>query len=635
MDTDPIEFPDDALFFDIETHSITERYLWTPEEYFRLGGYSWGESDEIHLTESWAEMLDVIRSASVVIGHNVHAFDLSVLFGVESWEQLRMAREFRVFDTMTHATLAWPAPYKYVDYKGQSQTVVKPEQARKWFKLANMAHQLKVPGKLLELTELAEQYEFEFRPILKKNGEPGKRTEKVRRPDVCCGYGHIPLDDPTFREYLRDDVRAARHVARALLKILPLGQYEWEEQVSAGILAQISRNGGVVDKPAAQEMVYSQAWDAAHTLDMLHDRHGFPLTGKKPLATTEGKDAILGAMKDLGLSTNGLDRTEKGNLSFGGDSIKKACGYVETNHGFEAPEGVRDEVRKFADAVSLLAGQRSMPDLTLSSMHPDGRVHPEIASLQKSGRNSVTDPGLTVYDKRYKHLIIADPGTGMCSFDYSNADARVVAALSGDPSFAKRFEPGQDGHLINAIAVWGREKVMSDIEYYRNKLSKRMGHAWGYRVGPGTLSRNTGLPETTTKTFLTGLNRAYPGVVAWQNKVVEKARRLGYVQNLWGRRMKVDPARVFTQAPALEGQGGTTEIMKRGLFKMTDRMIRMIKIPVHDELVTSIPLDTFEPDRAEFARCLSSVMDPPGGLRIDFPVGFTETPARSWAECSH
>lgn len=634
MDTDPIVFPDDTLFFDIETHSIKERYQWTPREYFRLGGYSWGESDEIHITDDLDEMLAVIRRAGTVIGHNIHAFDLSVLFGVDSWEQLRMAREFRVVDTMTHATLAWPAPYKYVDYKGNKQTVTKPEKARSWFKLANMAHQLEVPGKLLELSEIADQYEFEFRPILKKDGTPGKRTEKIRK-DVCCGYGHIPLDHELFREYLRDDVRAARHVARGLLKILPLGQYEWEEQVSAGILAQISRNGAVVARADATEMVYAQAWDAAHMLNWLRDEFGFPLTGKKPLASDLGKEAVLKAMKELGISTNGLDRTEKGALSFGGDSIKKACGYVETNSGFEPVEGIPDRVLAFAKALSTLAGQRSMPELTLASMHPDGRVHPEIASLQKSGRNSVTDPGLTVYDKRYKHLIEADPDCGLCEFDYSNADARVVAALSGDRSFAERFKPGKDGHLINAIAVWGKEKVLSDIEYYRNKLSKRMGHAWGYRVGAGTLSRNTGLPESVTKKFLTGLNRAYPGVVAWQNAVVAKARRLGYVQNLWGRRMKVDKDRVFTQAPALEGQGGTTEIMKRGMFKMPDRLIRMIKVPIHDALLAAIPLATWDEDRALFVKCLTSEMDPPGGQHIDFPVGFTETPARTWAEAGH
>lgn len=632
-----VRFPDDTLFFDIETHSVTERYAHTPRDYFRLGGYSWGESDEIHITDSYDEMIWAIRRAETVVGHNVHAFDLSVLFGVESWEQLRMAREYRVFDTFTHATLVMPAPFKYVDYKGQTQTVVKPEKARQWFKLANLAHQLKVPGKLLELNTLAEQYEYDTVPILKKDGTPGKRVQKIRKPDVCCGYGHIPTEDPTFREYLRDDVRAARHVARALLENEGMpGQYEWDEQFSAGILAQISRNGVRVDQDATQSMIYEQAWNAAHVLDVLRTKYGMPVDTAKPLATNAGKEAILAAMAELGISTNGLGRTDTGNLSFGGDSIRKACGYVETNKGWEAPDTIGPEVREFADALAMLAGQRSMPELTWNSMHADGKVHPEIASLQKSGRNSVTDPGLTVYDQRYKHLLLPDSDQhALCEFDYSNADQRVVAALSGDRAFAVRFQPGQDGHLINAYAVWGKEVVDSDLEYYRNKMSKRMGHAWGYRVGAGTLHNNTGIVEATCKKFLTGLNRAFPGVVAWQNAVVEKARRLGYVKNLWGRRMKVDPKRVFTQAPALEGQGGTTEIMKRGMFKMPDRLIRMIKIPIHDALLASIPLATWHQDRTLFAECLTSYMGPPGGQRIEFPVGFTQEPARNWAKANH
>jgi len=268
-------------------------------------------------------------------------------------------------------------------------------------------------------------------------------------------------------------------------------------------------------------------------------------------------------------------------------------------------------------------------------MHPDGKVHPEIASLQKSGRNSVTEPGLTVYDSRYKHLLLPDSDDHrLMEADYSNADARVVAALSGDRSFAVRFQPGQDGHLINAYAVWGKETVDSDIPYYRNKLSKRMGHAWGYRVGPSTLSKNTGIIEATCEKFLKGLNRAFPGVVAWQNAVVDKARKLGYVKNLWGRKMKVDANRVFTQAPALEGQGGTTELMKRAYFKMPNRIIQMIKVPIHDATIFSIPLDTYDEDRATIVACMTDRLDPPGGQPIDFPVG-TGKPGRNWKEAEH
>jgi DNA polymerase I-like protein with 3'-5' exonuclease and polymerase domains len=148
------------------------------------------------------------------------------------------------------------------------------------------------------------------------------------------------------------------------------------------------------------------------------------------------------------------------------------------------------------------------------------------------------------------------------------------------------------------------------------------------------LNKNTGIPEAVCKKFLDGLNKAFPGVVAWQNAVVAKARRLGYVRNLWGRKMKVDPARVFTQAPALEGQGGTTEIMKRAFIRMPDRIVRMIKVPIHDAAIFSIPLDTYEQDRATIVACMTDRLDPPGGQPIDFPVGYGK-PGRNWREAEH
>src|SRR6266850_5556264 len=136
-----IEFPDSTLFFDVETHTIAERYALPAREYFRLGGYCWGESDDIILTDDYDEMLRVIRSADVVVGHNIHGFDLSVLFGVESIEPVWMAREERVFCTLTHATLVNPAPYNYVNRAGRTLKSNTPATARKWFSLDNQAFQ--------------------------------------------------------------------------------------------------------------------------------------------------------------------------------------------------------------------------------------------------------------------------------------------------------------------------------------------------------------------------------------------------------------------------------------------------------------------------------------------------------------
>lgn len=631
-----IEFSDDTLFLDTETHSITERYDHTPRSYHRLGGYAWGESEQITITESYDELIEVIRSAKTVVTHNGHGFDWSVLFGVDSVEPLEMAFEYKLFDTLTHATLANPAPYKYTPRGGKKPVLADtPEKARKWFSLDNQAYQLGTPGKLMDLSVLAAKYEFDEEPILKKDGTPGKRTKKIRKPGVCCGFGHIPLDDPEFQEYLRDDVRALRHVARALLEIKPMDRYSWDEQLSWAINAQITRNGVRTNPELVQERIYAQHWEAAHILNELNDKFGFPLTGKEPLKSNQGKNAARAALAAVGVSAEGLDRTDTGGDSFGGDSIKRACGYISDGKKLVPGPSTTPERESLAEAIATLAGQRSMPQLTHDETKADGKVHPEIMALQRSGRNSVTKPGLTVFDSKHKDMYIPDtPDERLTEFDYSNADARIVAALSGDVAFAERFKPGKDGHLINALAVWSEEEVMSDIDLYRNKLSKRMGHAWGYCVGPHTLHLNTGIEESICKTFLTGLDNAFTGVKKWQRRVAAQAKRLGYVRNLWGRVMPVEKGREFTQAPALEGQGGTTEILKRAFMKLPIRIIRMIKVPIHDAALFSIPLANYDEDCATIERAMYTVLDPPGGQKIEFPVGRGK-PGTTWLEAEH
>lgn len=52
-----------------------------PREFFRLGQYGWGRDGDIVLTTDYDEMVEVVRSARLVIGHNIHSFDLTALFG--------------------------------------------------------------------------------------------------------------------------------------------------------------------------------------------------------------------------------------------------------------------------------------------------------------------------------------------------------------------------------------------------------------------------------------------------------------------------------------------------------------------------------------------------------------------------
>ncbi|MDO3120237.1 DNA polymerase [Mycobacteroides abscessus subsp. abscessus] len=589
-----------TLTFDIETHSAELLYSMEPEEFIRLIGYAWGDG-EVVLTTSVEEIREQILKARWIIGHNIHAFDLRAVFGIKSDIPLELAQQRRVYDTWTHAALVNPAPYMFTNRHGKNALANSPDKMKRWFSLDEQAHQLGVPGKTHDLKALAKEF---------------------------GGFGSIPVDDERYREYLIGDVVASRVVAQELLKKGKLDDYALREQEIAARAAVISSNGLRVDVEAAKARVEELRVRREAILSELQTKYGLPTEGKSPWATTAGKEAIMAALADHGItpkSRKDWTKTSTGNLSLGGEVL------TELTKGTSAED--------LGKALAELKGQRSLAQLALDSTHPDGFVHPDITMLQRSGRWSTTEPGLTVWTSRgegavEKSYFVPDSDDEvLLELDYSNADARIVAAYSGDRKYAERFEPGADGHMINAIAAWGREVVESDPKKYR-QMAKPLGHGWSYGGRPGGLVRVTGLPFTTAKKFCDGMDSTFVALVDWQNRVRDEATR-GYVMNEWGRKLWVEKDRIFTQAPALKGQNGTREIVCDALLRMPPHVLRRVKAQIHDAVLFSVPRENWEACRDYLVRLMETKFQPSvGGQRVEFPVSAGPAGA-NWMEASH
>lgn len=603
-----------ALFFDIETHSADLKWTLPPEEMFRLGGYAWGRDGEVVLTDDLEEMRRVIREADIVVGHNIHSFDLTVIFGKDSIEPLEMALQNRVWDTWTHATLVLPAPESYVDREGRRWWVRSPADAMRWFSLDNLAFQLGVAGKSADLKALAKMY---------------------------GGFERIPTSDPVFRQYLVDDVVASRNVAKRLLQLGGDRAYIERENINAAIDAQNERNGWRIDVEKAQARVAELDAERDRYLRFLEREYNFPTSGKAPLRTTAGKEAITRALQDVGVSLDDLPRTKRNGKetdrpSFSGKGL------------IAAARGKGRAAEELAQAIAAIGGMRPLAQSALDHVQPDGKVHVEITTLQRSGRKSTTKPGLTVWTSRgagaieKSYFIPNEDDHVLVEFDYSQADARIVAAYSGDEEFAKRFAPGVDAHLLTAQLVWGRDVVGDDrsnptTEHYR-QLAKAQNHAYSYNAGAKTLAASAGVPLEVSEKFVAQMRRAYPKVEKWKSRVIKEGRR-GYVVNAWGRRMLVDKDKEFTQAPALYGQSGTREIVVDGLIRMARRDIRSITYlvaQVHDALVFSLPRDELDYWLPLIKECMETTWQPPdgSGMPVFFPVE-SGKPADNWYEASH
>lgn len=594
-----------TLFWDTETRSVDDRWSYPPREFVRTLQYAWGRDGAVQIETDYDRMLGIVESADLLIAHNAHAFDLSVLYGKDSTRPLELALERKVLDTMVWTAVTDPPPTVWTDRFGHTHyDGDTPRKTLKWLGLEETNTRLGLPGKFGDLKELAAVY---------------------------GGFDQIPLDDPDFLAYAEQDVVAVRALAIHLLEQSDnrIPEYVWREQLFAAICAQNSRNGFAVDAAKARNRVSELTARREAILADLTERYELPTDGKAPWATAKGKAAILGALAEHGIAPETVEwpRTPTGAPKLGGDEL-----IALTEDTPAADLGV---------ALAELKGQRSLAQLALDCLQPDGMVHPEITMLQRSGRLSTTKPGLTVWTSRgdgavEKSYFVARPGYKLIEFDYSQADARIVAAYSGDEKFKERFAEGVDAHELTGRLVFGH-LYDEDPSHYR-QIAKALGHAYAYRAGAKKLAATSKQPFEVAKKFVDTMNRAYPKVRRWQDEATDRSRS-GWITNDWGRRMRVDPDRAFTQAPALLGQSGTRELIADALIRMchTDlRIVTWLKAQIHDALLFEIPVPEIEWAITAIKACMETTWQPRygAGQPVEFIVG-VGSPADTWQEASH
>lgn len=580
------EFSDKTLFLDTETHDADQRWNNKPQEHFRLGQYAWGEGDVV-LTEDYDEIIDVCRQADMIVGHNHIAYDLSYLLGDESLY-------LPVLDTMVYASLAVPAPPLTTMRDGKTYKTDKPESMMRFFGLDNLAFTFGIEGKIGDLQGMAKEF---------------------------GGFGLIPTDHPEFRAYAEQDVIVGRELARALLYVEPPTDYHWREQEIWQVNAQITRNGFRLDVDAARRRVEELRQRKEELLSHLAEEYDMPTEGKMPWLTNAGKDAIKKILADNGISEDQLPRTKTGNPSLGGEAL------ISVTEGTPAEDLGR--------SLAEMMGQRSLAEQALNCVQDDGFCHPEITTFQRSGRTSVTKPALTVWTSRgtgsvEKSYFVPDSEDHvLLEVDYSAADARVVAAYSGDVEYAKRFEPGAPStHEINGRVVFGDELYDSDPDKYR-QIAKALGHAYAYGAQANTLMKTSGQPREVAERFIYRMDMAYPDVTRWRAEAT-KAAGSGWIVNDWGRVMPIERGREFTQAPALLGQSGTREIMYDALMKLRDEgLLKFVKCPVHDAIAFSFPEHNAVETRGRIIACMETEF-----RGIEFTVDHGEF-AKNWMEAGH
>jgi DNA polymerase-1 len=421
------------------------------------------------------------------------------------------------------------------------------------------------------------------------------------------GWDHIPADDPRYAEYLRADL----DLTRRLDQVIPWDPYEAREAWVATITARITLSGFRADVAGLQERVQALAERAARGRTMLADGYGFPLTNKAgkeakaPQRTKAGKAAFEAALTSLGFpNLHVWPRGKDGSLSMGKEVIEHALEHARKWATAAVPA---------IEAVQEMNGIRNSAANVLSHV-TDGRAHYTFEPFQSTGRWSF---GLTVLKKgtedSEREFLIAEEGHLLGTIDLDQIDIRCVAAHSQDHALiALLNDPSRDIHT----EISGRAGVP-------RKQGKTLDLGWLYGRTVNGLAQTPGMTRDAAERVDAYMRSEFGRVMRWQNEVRERGGAGLLLDNGFGRHLRVEAERAFTQAPALMGQSTTRDLIAEGLLdiaRTAPEILPLLRGLAHDEVIFSAPEKDFEEVARIVQKCITRQWAPAGA---SYPVSIT------------
>ncbi|MGD8842223.1 MAG: DNA polymerase I [Gammaproteobacteria bacterium] len=269
-----------------------------------------------------------------------------------------------------------------------------------------------------------------------------------------------------------------------------------------------------------------------------------------------------------------------------------------------------------------------------------GRVHTSYhQAVAATGRLSSSDPNLqnipvrTPEGRRIRQAFVAGPGNLILAADYSQIELRIMAHLSGDAGLVEAFERGVDIHRATAAEVFGT--AVDAVTADQRRSAKAINFGLIYGMSAFGLAKQLGIERAQAQAYVDLYFQRYPGVKRYMETTRELARRQGYVETLFGRRLYLPEikARQVQRRQAAERtainapmQGTAADIIKKAMLlvdewtKASASDVTMI-MQVHDELVFELPSATLERAQQAIRERMESAATLSVPLVVDIGVG--------------
>jgi DNA polymerase-1 len=311
-------------------------------------------------------------------------------------------------------------------------------------------------------------------------------------------------------------------------------------------------------------------------------------------------------------------------------------------------EDVLQELAEEHDLPRVILENRSLSKLksTYTDKLPqqiserDGRIHTSYhQAVTATGRLSSSSPNLqnipvrSEEGRRIRQAFIAPEGCSLIAADYSQIELRIMAHISGDKGLVKAFAEDRDIHRATAAEVFNTD--LDAVSDDQRRSAKAINFGLIYGMSAFGLAKQLNIPRYEAQDYVDLYFKRYPGVAEYMEKTRQQAKRDGYVETVFGRRLYLQEInsrqaqrRQYAERSAINApmQGTAADIIKRAMLTVDEWLkgnnsAACMIMQVHDELVLEAPTDEATEIAAEIAKLMNAAAQLAVPLKVDTGIG--------------
>jgi DNA polymerase-1 len=387
----------------------------------------------------------------------------------------------------------------------------------------------------------------------------------------------------------------------------------------------MERSGIMVDRETLSRMSNAFAQKMAGLESEIHELAGGPFNVQSAAQVGE---ILFGRM-----NLPGGTKTKTGQWSTTADVLED----LATEHALPG---------RILDYRQLQKLKSTYTDALQQAIDPDtGRVHTSyIQSGAATGRLSSTDPNLqnipvrTEEGRRIREAFVAPKGRVLVSLDYSQIELRILAHVAGIDALKAAFAAGQDIHAATASEMFNvpLDQMTPDIR----RQAKAINFGVIYGISGFGLARNLRIPRDQAQGFIDRYFERFPGIRAYMDATVDYAKRTGWVETLFGRKIHTPeinakgPTAGFARRAAINApiQGTAADVIRRAMIRMEkaiDGLPATMLLQVHDELLFEVDEAAVDPLIARVKEVMEGAAHPAVHLTVPLTVEAGHGP--TWA----